>query len=187
MKFTMRSILVLTFAILVAAGCRDKDAEKRIAELEGKIKKLEGKKTAGADAHAGHDHGSKETSKEAAKEKPEGPLPVAEFNAVEHDFGVINEGQVVEHVFEVKNTGEAPLIIENARPSCGCTVPDWTKTPIPPGGSGFVKAKFDSSGKPGMQNKNITVVANTWPAQTVLRFKANVTAKAGGNDGPLKN
>ncbi len=180
MKFTMRSILVLMFAILVAAGCRDKNAEKRIAELEGKIKELEGKKTAGADSHAGHKH------EEEAKEKPEGPLPIATFDAIEHDFGVINEGQVVEHTFLVKNTGEAPLIIENARPSCGCTVPEWTKTPIPPGGSGFVKAKFDSNGKPGMQNKNITMVANTWPAQTVLRFKANVTPKPGGSEGPVR-
>jgi hypothetical protein len=188
MRITMKAFLVLIFAALISAGCRDKDAEKRIAELEDKIKKLEGTKTADGikttvtpdDGH-GHD-----LDNAAANKKPEGPLPVAVFNGTSHDFGVIKEGDVVEHVFSVKNTGEAPLIIENARPSCGCTVPDWTKTPIPPGGTGFVKAKFDSSGKPGMQNKNITVSANTWPAQTVLRFTANVTPKPNGENGPLK-
>ena len=61
---------------------------------------------------------------------------------------------------------------------------DWTKTPIPVGGTGFVKAKFDSNGKPNIQNKTVTVTANTWPKQTVLRFKAMVTPKADGAGGP---
>jgi hypothetical protein len=180
MRITMKSVLVLVFAGLVSTGCKDKDAEKRIAELEAKLKKLEGTKTTTADDGHGHD------LKPVDNKKPEGPLPVAVFNTTEHDFGVIKEGDIVEYSFAVKNTGEAPLIIENARPSCGCTVPDWTKKPIPPGGTGFVKAKFDSSGKPGMQNKNITVSANTWPAQTVLRFRANVTPKSTGENGPVK-
>jgi hypothetical protein len=186
MRITMKAVLVLMFAALISAGCRDKDAEKRIAELEDKIKKLEGTKTADGikTTHAADD--GHELDNAVANKKPEGPLPVAVFNATTHDFGVIKEGDVVEYSFSVKNTGEAPLLIENARPSCGCTVPDWTKTPIPPGGTGFVKAKFDSNGKPGMQNKNITVSANTWPAQTVLRFTANVTPKSKGEDGPLK-
>jgi hypothetical protein len=182
MRITMKAFLVLLFAALISAGCRDKDAEKRIAELEGKIKELEGKKTA-TPVDDGHGH---DLDNGVANKKPEGPLPVAVFNATTHDFGVIKEGDVVNYSFSVKNTGEAPLLIENARPSCGCTVPDWTKTPIPPGGTGFVKVKFDSNGKPGMQNKNITVSANTWPAQTVLRFTANVTPKSKGEDGPVR-
>jgi hypothetical protein len=82
---------------------------------------------------------------------------------------------VVEYTYKFTNTGEAPLIIQNAQGSCGCTVPDWTKKPIAVGEEGYVTAKFDSKGKPNIQNKTVTVTANTWPKQTVLRFKAMVT------------
>jgi hypothetical protein len=102
-----------------------------------------------------------------------------DFETTEHDFGTIKEGDVVEYTYAIKNTGEAPLIIQSAQPSCGCTVPDFSKDPIPAGGTGYVKAKFDSNGKQNIQNKTITVTANTWPKQTVLRFKAMVTPKAG--------
>jgi hypothetical protein len=74
----------------------------------------------------------------------------------------------------VKNTGVADLIIQNAQPSCGCTVPEWTKTPIPAGGTGYVKAEFDTKGKSGMNNKSITVTSNAWPRTTLLKFKAMV-------------
>lgn len=174
----------LIIAVLgLAASCRDRDTEKRIAELESQIAELKGqKKVNGTTAPT---PGIQPVSEAAKEEKPAGPLPVAAFAKLEHDFGTITEGQTVEYTYAVKNTGNAPMIIQDAKPSCGCTVPDWTKTPIPPGGSGFVKAKFDSNGKPGMQNKMITVTANTYPKQTVLRFKAMVTPKS-ESTGPVK-
>ncbi|HYG02405.1 MAG TPA: DUF1573 domain-containing protein [Chryseosolibacter sp.] len=176
----LKRIFVVMLVAGVAFGCKDRDAEKRIAYLENKLKEMEGKNSVTKPA-------LKTSATEATKDvKPEGPLPVIEFADLEYDFGTIAEGNVVEHTFEVKNTGEAPLIIQNAQPSCGCTVPDWTKTPIEPGKTGFVKAKFDSKGKPGMQNKTITVTSNSWPKQTVLRFKANVTPKPTGENGPVK-
>lgn len=179
MIVSLKKIFVVMLVAGLVFSCKDKDAEKRIAYLEGKLKEMEGKNTV--------DPALKTSTKDATKDvKPEGPLPVIEFAQLEHDFGTIAEGNVVEHTFEVKNTGEAPLIIQSAQPSCGCTVPDWTKTPIEPGKSGFVKAKFDSKGKPGMQNKTITVTSNSWPKQTVLRFKANVTPKPTGENGPVK-
>jgi hypothetical protein len=93
----------------------------------------------------------------------------------------------VEYTYSFKNTGEAPLIIQGAQGSCGCTVPDWTKQPIAPGAPGYVKAKFDSKGKTNIQNKTVTVTANTWPKQTVLRFKAMVTATAEApSQGPVR-
>jgi hypothetical protein len=190
----MRVILIRPFIfavvlVVLAASCRDRDAEKRIAELESRLSELEGKKTAeksDTEVIPALQPATDVAETKKTEQKPEGPLPVMEFDGVEHDFGTINEGESVEHTFAVKNTGEAPLIIQKAAPSCGCTVPDWTKKPIPAGGTGFVKAKFDSSGKPGMQNKTITVTANTWPTQTVLRFKAMVTPKPKGEDGPVK-
>jgi hypothetical protein len=184
MKFNVSTFGVVLIVAVVSFSCNDRNAEKRIAELESRLKTLEGKKTVTPSTPASTVPGISEPIKD---EKPTGPLPVATFSTVEHDFGTINEGQVVEHTFAIKNTGEAPLIIQNAAPSCGCTVPDWTKNPIPPGGSGFVKAKFDSNGKPNMQNKTITVTANTYPKQTVLRFKAMVVPKTkeAPADGPL--
>ena len=170
MKKTI-SILAIAFGMIVLLpACKDKAAEKRIAELESRLAQLETNKAASATQ-------TPTPNQAATDEKPEGPLPVAVFETTDHDFGTVNEGQKVIHVYKVKNTGEAPLVIQSAQPSCGCTVPDWTKDPIPVGGSGFVKAEFDSSGKPGINNKTITVTANTWPKKTTLRFKAMVTPK----------
>jgi hypothetical protein len=158
----------------LATACKDKDAEKKIAALEARLNELEGKKG-----------GPLVTPSKPAEVKPEGPLPVMTFEVTEHDFGTIKEGDKVSYTYKIKNTGEAPLIIQDAKPSCGCTAPDWTKVPIPVGGEGYVKAEFDSKGKPNLQNKTITVTANTWPKQTTLKFKALVTPAAGGS-GPLK-
>jgi hypothetical protein len=177
MKLNMlRSILIIA-VLSFAVSCKDRDQEKRIAELEAQIADLKGQKTVAPTPVA---------EAPVEEKKPEGPLPVVQFSTIEHDFGTINEGQVVEYTYAFKNTGEAPLIIQTAKPSCGCTAPAWSKEPIPPGGTGFVKASFDSKGKPGIQNKTITVMANTYPKQTVLRFKAMVTPKATGDAGPVK-
>lgn len=171
MKIVRLSRWVLFAAVVVlASACSDRNAEKKIAELEARLKELEGKKKDPTVPAT--------TTAQPAEEKPEGPLPAIAFQNTEHDFGTIREGDIVEHTFSFTNTGQAPLIIQNAQPSCGCTAPDWSKEPIPPGGKGYVKAKFDSNGKPNVQNKSITVVANTWPKQTVIRFKAMVTPKA---------
>src|SRR5690606_12462611 len=118
------------------------------------------------------------TVQPVTEEKPEGPLPKFQFATIDHDFGTVSEGQVVEYTYKFENTGDAPLIIQNAQGSCGCTASDWTKTPVPVGGTGFVTAKFDTNGRPNIQNKTVTVTANTYPKQTVLRFKAMVTPKS---------
>ncbi|MFN7260507.1 MAG: DUF1573 domain-containing protein [Cyclobacteriaceae bacterium] len=178
MKTTTKALAILAIMALVI-GCRDKASEKRIAELETRLAQMEGNKgTTVTPAPA--------ATPEAApmEEKPEGPLPNMEFSTTDHDFGTVDEGKKVTYTYKVKNTGQAPLIIQNAAPSCGCTVPDWTKTPIPVGGEGFVKAEFDTKGKPGINNKTITVTANTWPKTTTLKFKAMVTAKPDGANGP---
>lgn len=170
MKKNISILAVAVVSLIVFASCKNKADEKRIAELESRLAQLENNKAASPTAQP--------PAPSVTEEKPEGPLPVAVFETTDHDFGTVNEGQKVMHVYKVKNTGQAPLIIQSAQPSCGCTVPDWTKEPIPVGGSGFVKAEFDSSGKPGINNKTITVTANTWPKTTTLRFKAMVTPKA---------
>jgi hypothetical protein len=181
----LKPVAHMAVLLILTVSCQDRNSEKKIAELESRLAELEGKKTATATNPAVTPG---VTTPAASEEKPEGPLANIQFQHVEYDFGTINEGQVVEHSFAFKNTGDAPLIIQSAQPSCGCTVPDWTKEPIPAGGTGYVKAKFDSNGKPNIQNKSITVTANTWPKQTVIRFKAMVTPKANAtpSDGPVK-
>jgi len=182
MKTALR--LMMGVALLaVAMSCRDRAAEKRIAELEARLSQLEGNKGA---ATVTTPAATATPAAQTVSEKPEGPLPVIQFEKVEHDFGTIREGQKVSYTYKFTNNGQAPLIIQNAQPSCGCTAPDWSKEPIPVGGTGFVKAEFDSNGKPGIQNKTITVTANTWPKQTTLRFKAMVNAKSDGSNGPVK-
>lgn len=106
-----------------------------------------------------------------------GKFPAISFNKKEHDFGEIKEGSKVETVFIFTNTGEADLIITNAQASCGCTVPEFTKEPIKPGKSGKMKVSFDSTGKPGMQQKSVNITCNTQQGSDVLTIKANVLPK----------
>ncbi len=180
MKILNRVVLALLVSAALVS-CKDRAAEKRIAELESRLIQLEGNGGAAATTPA-----ATAAATPAADVKPEGPLPAFEFTSTDHDFGTIKEGEKVSYTYSFKNTGEAPLIIQNAQPSCGCTVPEWSKEPIPVGGTGFVKAEFDSNGKPNIQNKTITVTANTWPKVTTLRFKAMVTPKATGDNGPTR-
>jgi hypothetical protein len=178
MKYALRLFVILLVAGALAS-CRDKAAEKRIAELEARLNTLEGNKAANPAPAAA------ETAT-PADTKPEGPLPTLDFERTDHDFGTIREGQKVNYTYKFKNNGAAPLIVQSVQPSCGCTVPEWTRDPIPTGGTGFVKVEFDSNGKPGMQNKMVTVTSNTWPKQMKLNFKAMVTPKPDGATGPVK-
>ncbi len=103
--------------------------------------------------------------------------PQMTFETTEFEFGEINQGDKVEHTFNFKNTGTAPLLITNARASCGCTVPEWPKEPIAPGKSGKIDVVFNSRGKSGNQNKAVTITTNITdqPQQVVyLKGKVNV-------------
>lgn len=97
-----------------------------------------------------------------------------EFDKTVHDFGDVQEPQSVNTVFTFTNTGDAPLIITNATGSCGCTVPEWPRTPIAPGESGEIKVSFSSQGKSGNTEKTVSITANTIPQTTVLKIRANV-------------
>jgi hypothetical protein len=180
MKITFRLIAALAL-VAVMMSCSDRASEKRIAELESRLAQVEGNKGAASATPTATPEAAP-----ATEVKPEGPLPVAQFEKVEHDFGTIQDGQKVNYRYKLTNNGEAPLIIQSAQPSCGCTVPTFSQEPIPVGGNGYIDVEFDSSGKPGINNKTITVTANTWPKVTTLRFKAMVTPKPDGANGPVK-
>ncbi len=104
--------------------------------------------------------------------------PNFSFDNTIHDFGNVKEEKgPISHEFSFTNTGGQPLVIHNVRASCGCTEPEWSKQPIPPGGKGFVKATYNPQNRPGNFNKTITITANTETPNTVLRITGNVTPK----------
>ncbi len=110
----------------------------------------------------------------AEKDAESGKFPVMTFAEEEYDFGTIERGTRVEHTFKFTNTGDAPLTIVNARSSCGCTVPDWTRTPIAPGEQGELLVKFDGSGQ-NQVTKTVTITANTEKGTEHVRIKAFVS------------
>ena len=101
-------------------------------------------------------------------------VPVIEFKETRHHFGVIQSGEKVSYSFRFKNTGTAPLLISSAKASCGCTVPAYTREPVQPGEEGNIEVTFDSSGKSGMESKNVTIISNTTPNSTVLTISAEI-------------
>ena len=84
------------------------------------------------------------------------------FDKLTHNFGTFSEKDpVVTCVFTFTNVGDAPLVINQAVASCGCTVPEYTKTPIQPGEKGEIKVTYNGTGKfPGHFKKSITVRTN---------------------------
>jgi hypothetical protein len=104
-----------------------------------------------------------------------GPTTSMTFAENSHDFGTIDEGDVVTHIFKFTNTGSEPLILNRCKGSCGCTVPQCPKEPIAPGAEGEIEVKFNSKGKKNKQTKTVTINANTVPEQTRITISANVT------------
>lgn len=104
--------------------------------------------------------------------------PILQFKHTSFDFGEIEEGIAASHDFEFTNTGTEPLLISQVNPSCGCTVPQWSKDPILPGKSGTIKATYNTQMRPGNFQKSINVVANTTPAYTTLYIRGYVRSQA---------
>lgn len=104
--------------------------------------------------------------------------PVMKVSASEHDFGKFREEAGRQKFdFVVMNTGNQPLVIQNIVASCGCTTPEWTKSPIPPKGTGTVTAIYDPANRPGQFNKTLSVYTNSKPEVVVLSIKGEVVPK----------
>ena len=108
---------------------------------------------------------------------PDMPTTTIRYDEERFDFGVTDEGEVIKHIYKFTNTGKEPLLITNAKGSCGCTVPTWPKEPVPPGGTGELKVEFNTKGKPGRQSKRVTVTANTVPTETAIEITGEVRGK----------
>ena len=99
-----------------------------------------------------------------------------EFSKETHDYGNIKYDGEPYCSFEFKNTGDEPLIISNAKGSCGCTVPEWPKEPIAPGAKGSIRVKYDTK-RPGPINKSVTITSNAInEPNKVIRIKGEVGA-----------
>lgn len=115
----------------------------------------------------------KEVQKSAKKRKPS-KRPQITFDSIVHHLPTITRGETFAHEFKFKNTGDAPLSILLAVPSCGCTLPSYPFLDIPPDSSGVIGLEYNSVGKHGRQEAEITITANTRPKETVLTMVFDV-------------
>jgi hypothetical protein len=101
------------------------------------------------------------------------------FPVDKHDFGLVIEGDQATHAFEFTNVGKDTILLTsaNVKASCGCTTPSFTTTPILPGQKGSITAQFNSSGRPGVFTKNVTVYYKDQMIK-MLMIKGVVEAKA---------
>lgn len=148
----MKKLLVTLLVVLSFTACKQSASDK----VEEKLANVSEANTAGV------------LIEDAAKFK---------FEKEIFDFGVIQEGESVQTSFKFKNVGKTPLIITDATATCGCTVPEYPKTPIKPGEEGTITVVFNSQGKLGMQDKVVTITSNANPAAEGLHLVGEVKEK----------
>ncbi|MDN3547860.1 MAG: DUF1573 domain-containing protein [Mucilaginibacter sp.] len=98
------------------------------------------------------------------------------FNEEKHDFGKIPQGTPVTTVFEFTNVGKEPLILTEVRPTCGCTIADYTKTPVKGGEKGTIKITYNAAAAAPF-NKTIVVKSNAVTPEKYLNIIGEVVAK----------
>jgi hypothetical protein len=153
MKILKKSPFIFTAMIWMAGfGCKSDQSEKQVEEIpaSGEISSI--------------------IRNPITLDGPPDTLNVAKmtFKYSSFDFGEVKEGEIVRHDFEFINNGNAPLVIQNAHSTCGCTVPEWPKDPIPPGESGKIKVEFNTKAKANFQEKPVIITANTFPNTTKI-------------------
>ena len=102
--------------------------------------------------------------------------PEFKFNEEKHDFGKIPQGTPVTTVFTFTNIGTDPLILTEVRPTCGCTIADYTKTPVKSGESGIIKITYNAAVVSPF-NKTIVVTSNAKTPTKYLNIVGEVVAK----------
>jgi hypothetical protein len=161
--------LLAVFLLIGVYSCKDDSAVKEEARQSLSTQENEAATPVSNEANA---------TAQVTETEPVGPTTSIKYDMETHDFGKVMEGEVVYHTYKFTNTGDEPLIIKNAKASCGCTVPQWPRNPIAPGETGELQVKFDTKGrgkaggKP--QSKRVTITANTNPANTFVTIKGLV-------------
>jgi hypothetical protein len=101
-----------------------------------------------------------------------------EFDKVVHDFGKIPLKSDASCTYTFTNTGNIPLVLSNVKASCGCTVPEWTKDPVLPGGKGTIKVKYATVQRPHVINKSVVVMSNADNERIILRITGEVVEES---------
>jgi hypothetical protein len=155
----MNRVLIIALLSIVINGCRNED-KSNLPENAINPAVIENPATASAEPTSSKDN-----------------VPVIKFESDTHDFGNIVEGEKVSFAYKFRNTGKAPLVIRSAQGSCGCTVPEYPKDPVPPGGSGVINVTFNSEGNEGHQEKTVTIISNTMPNTYTIYLTGDVAKK----------
>lgn len=102
---------------------------------------------------------------------------VIKFDKTSHNFGTFKEAEPQTCVFTFTNTGDKPLVIQQAFSSCGCTVPEYTKQPIQPGKTGSIKVTYNGKGKfAGPFRKSVTIRSNATTAMVRIYVEGTMEA-----------
>jgi Protein of unknown function (DUF1573) len=160
----MKYLLYALVATFLIAACRQNDKKDNgLAEV-----RLDGK-TSNADI----------VRMPISADKPLDTNQIAkiQFDSTEYYFGKVKEGAIVKHTFSFKNVGKMPLLISDVRTTCGCTVPTWNKNPIAVGATDKIDVSFNTDNKHNEQIKKITIMANTFPSETVTVLMGVVEPK----------
>ena len=144
--------LLLTLAIMVVFSCNHREKEGQEETFPSKLV----------------------TNPGTAKGDKAAAMAEISFKKTSHDFGIVKEGTKVFWNFRFTNKGDKDLILNRVKADCGCTVPEYPKTPIAPGEEGKIKVTFDTKGRSGMQVKKVSVLSNSSRPTTVLSIKAVV-------------
>jgi hypothetical protein len=180
-NFVMKKLVLMVFTALFLVGmvaCQQSNApENADAGATPEVADVASAEGEAADPSATADSPKKPGYQEQAEAMP---ATTVEWSETEYDFGKVKDGDLVRHTYSFTNTGSNPLVLQRAKASCGCTTPNWTQEPIPPGGKGEVAVEFNSKNKPGMQTKTVTVTGNfEGGINQVLRIRGEVEPAAG--------
>jgi hypothetical protein len=94
------------------------------------------------------------------------PADLLQIKENSHNFGKIPQGRPATYIFEIVNTGDAPLKLDNVHASCGCTTPEWSRDAIPAGGTAQIKVGYNAFSE-GSFTKTVTIVYNTNQTKTL--------------------
>ncbi len=167
---SVKSFFVAVLGLFLLASCNNVSSEEKAIREKAKAKLENPSVTNGPDK----DRINKNNDN---KIEVQGPSTKIQFKESKYNFGTVDEGKKVKHVYKFTNVGTEPLVIQNAKASCGCTVPTYAKDPIQPGETGEIDVVFDSKGRPGKVSKTVTITANTEPVKTVLFLTGEVKRK----------
>lgn len=154
---TSRMIVLLVLGLVFAPGCRNRSTEQG--------------KSVSPDLVTNPITASGRTERN--------DLPVPKFEQTRHDFDLVVQGEKVEWTFKFTNVGGSDLIISNASSTCGCTVANYSKEPVKPGGTGAIDVIFNSAGKSGIVTKSVNLLTNAQPNNIQLDVTANVYVPTG--------